>query len=124
LNREKQKFQFSFFVVDFRREDLVITINWKHVIFMQSNVTFYGSPPVRLPKSQILFRTNFHNTTTKEQSYLFKTERFTCSTFKFTFTHSLTKSDESAVIFRLPEEIVELGGGIKREQCVEYGQDT
>jgi hypothetical protein len=36
----------------------------------------------------------------------------------------LTKSQESVVIFSLPEEIVEMGGGIKREQNVEFGQDT
>jgi hypothetical protein len=103
---------------------LLITINWKRVVFIQSNAHFYGSPPVRLPRSQILFRTNFNNKTTNEHSYLFKTERFTRSTFKFTFTQSLRKTQESTVIFRLPEEIVELGGGIKREQSVEFGQDT
>jgi hypothetical protein len=94
------------------------------VAFIQSKAHFYGSPPVRLPKSQILFRTNFNNQTTNEHSYAFKTERFTRSTFKFTFTQCLRKSQESNVIFRLPEEIVEIGGGIKREQSVEFGQDT
>jgi hypothetical protein len=103
---------------------LIITINWKQVLFAQSNVHFYGSVPVRLPQSQVLFRTNFNNNTPNEHSYLFKTERFTSSTFKFTFTNCLKKSQESAVIFRLPEEIVELGGGIKREQSVAFGQDT
>jgi len=103
---------------------LIIIINWKRVVFIQSNADFYGSPPVRLPQSQILFRTNFNNKTTNEHSYLFKTERFTRSTFKFTFIQSLRKTQESAIIFRLPEEIVEIGGGIKREQSVEFGQDT
>jgi hypothetical protein len=108
----------------FRREELLIIINWKRVVFTQSNAHFYGSPPVRLPQSQILFRTNFNNQTTNEHSYLLKTERSTRSTFKFTFTQSLRKSQESIVIFRLPEEVVELSGGIKREQSVEFGQDT
>jgi hypothetical protein len=103
---------------------LIITINWKRVVFNQNKTHYYGSPPVRLPKSQILFRTSFNNKTTNEQSYIFKTERFTRSTFKFTFTNRLIKSQESMVIFRLPEEIVEIGGGIKREQNVEFGQDT
>ncbi len=103
---------------------MIIRINWKRVVFVQSNVHFYGSSPVRLPQSQILFRTNFNNKTANEHSYLFKTERFTRSTFKFTFTQSLTKSQESSVIFRLPEEIAKVDGGIKREQCVEFGQDT
>lgn len=103
---------------------MLIKINWKRVEFIQSQAHFYGSPPARLPQSQILFRTNFNNKTTNEQSYVFKTERFTRSTFKLTYTQSLTKTQESAVIFRLPEEIVEVGGGIKREQSVEFGQDT
>lgn len=94
------------------------------MVFEQSNTSYYGSPPVRLPKSQILFRTNFNNKTTNEQSYVFKTERFTRSTFKFIFTNRLTKSQESLVIFRLPNEIVEIGGGIKCEQDIEFGKDT
>lgn len=103
---------------------MLITINWKRIIFSQSDVRFAGLPPVRLPQSQTLFRTNFNNKTTHDQSYAFKTERFTRSTFKFTFTNRLTKSEESTVIFRLPEEIARIGGGIKREQSVEYGRDT
>ena len=103
---------------------MLVIINWKKVLFTQSDVHFSGSSLVRLPKSQILFRTNFNNKTSNEHSYLFKTERFTSSTFRFTFTHCLKKSQDSAVIFRLPEEIIELGGGIRREQSIEFGQDT
>lgn len=103
---------------------MLVKINWKRVVFVQNQAQFSGSPPVHLPQSQTLFRTKFNNKTTNEQSYVFKTERFTRSTFKFSFTQSLIKTQESAVIFRLPEEIVEVGGGIKREQSVEFGQDT
>ena len=91
---------------------------------MQNNAQCYGSPPVRLPKSQVLFRTNFNNKTTDEHSYLLKTERYTHSIFEFTFTHSLLKSQESSIKFHLPEEIIESGGGIKHEQSIEFGQDT
>ncbi|CAF4748350.1 unnamed protein product [Rotaria sp. Silwood1] len=108
----------------YKREELLVIINWKHVVFIQNDTHFYGSPPVRLPKSQILFRTNFNNNTSNEHSYIFQTERFTRSIFEFKFIQSLTKSQESAVILRLPEEVVELDGGIKREQSVEFGQDT
>lgn len=108
----------------YKREDLIISINWKRVNFTQNNVHFYGSPPIRLPQSQILFRTNFNNKTNCEQAYQLKTERSTRSTFRFTFTQSLTKSQESVIIFRLPEEIVEVGGGVKREQSIGFGQDT
>ncbi|CAF1551394.1 unnamed protein product [Rotaria sordida] len=108
----------------YKREELVIIINWKHVIFIQSDTHFYGSPPVRLPKSQILFRTNFNNKTANQHSYIFQTERFTHSIFEFKFLQSCKKSQESSLIFRLPEEIVEIGGGIKREQSLKFGQDT
>lgn len=103
---------------------MLITINWKNVTFLQADTQFHGSPPVRLPKSQILFRTSFNNRTANEHSYTLKTERFTRSIFEFKFTRSLRKSQESSIIFRLPEEIVELDGGIKREQSVELGKDT
>ena len=53
-----------------------------------------------------------------------KTERYTRSIFEFKFTHSLIKSQESSIIFRLPEDIIEFDGGIKHEQLVEFGQDT
>ncbi|CAF0715941.1 unnamed protein product [Adineta steineri] len=111
-------------VSHYKREELLITINWNHVTFTQSDVRFYGSPPVCIPKSQILFRTNFTNTTTTEQLYSFKTERSTRSMFKFIFTHMLTKSTKSPIIFCLPDEIVQLGGGAKSDQSVEIGQDT
>lgn len=79
---------------------------------------------MRLPKSQILFRTNFNNKTTSEQSYLLKTERFTCSKFRFEFTKSLKHSQESFITFHIPKEIAELNGGIKNDQDVKLGQDT
>ena len=66
----------------------------------------------------------FNNNTTNEQSYLLKTERFTRSIFQFNFTSSLIKSEETFLMFRLPEEIVELSGGIKREQTVKLELDT
>ncbi|UJR28814.1 hypothetical protein I4U23_010038 [Adineta vaga] len=108
----------------YKREELLVKVNWKQVMFSQTKANFSGSPPVHLPKSQILFRTHFNNKTMMEQSYLFKTERFTRSTFKFTFTHCLQKSQKSAVIFCLPEEIVRFTGGIQREQYTDFGQDT
>jgi hypothetical protein len=105
-------------------DDLLITIQWKDVVFTQDPAHFSGSPPTRLPQSQILFRTHFHNRTSNEQSYLFKAERCTRSLFAFTFTQSLSKSDDASVSFRLPEAIVQCGGGIKQEQTVAFGQDT
>ncbi|CAF1465417.1 unnamed protein product [Rotaria magnacalcarata] len=107
----------------YKREELLIKINWKRVTFIQSNANYYGLPPVRLPKSQILFRTACNNKTANEHSNVFKTERSTRSTFEFVFTKSLRKSHESFLIFRLPEEVIVVGGEIKREQSVPFGQN-
>lgn len=107
----------------FRREELILTINWKRVVFKQNDVRYQGLPPVRLPQSQTLFRTNFNNKTACEQCYLLKADRSTRSTLKFSFHNRLLKSEESAIIFSLPNEIVETGGGIKREQSIECGRD-
>ncbi|CAF3150779.1 unnamed protein product [Rotaria socialis] len=107
----------------YKRDELLIKINWKRVKFIQSNANYYGLPPVRIPKSQILFRTAFNNKTANEHSNVFKTERSTRSTFEFVFTKSLRKSHESFLIFRLPEEVTVVGGEIKREQSVPFGQN-
>lgn len=102
---------------------MLIKINWKRVKFIQSNASYYGLPPVRIPRSQILFRTTFNNKTANEHSNVFKTERSTRSTFEFRFTKSLRKSHESFLIFHLPEEVIVAGGGIKREQSVQFEQN-
>ncbi|CAF0826277.1 unnamed protein product, partial [Didymodactylos carnosus] len=107
----------------YKREELIININWKRVQFTQSEAEFHGAPPIKLPKSQTLFKTTFANKTETDQVYSFKTQRRTISTFCFTFNQGFCKSQEGAVVFRLPEQIVEVGGGIKREQRIEYGQD-
>lgn len=99
-------------------------INWKRVVFSQSDVRFQGSPPIRLPQSQTLFRTSFNNKTLSEQSYSLKTERSTRSIFKYSFDNRLTRSEQVNIIFLLPDEIVEIGGGIQREQSIECGRDT
>ncbi|CAF1227486.1 unnamed protein product [Didymodactylos carnosus] len=82
------------------------------------------SQQLRMPKSQILFKTHFTNNTDREQDYSLRAERSTVTTFNFTFMKGFTKEKEGAVTFKLPNEVVEVGGGIKHEQRVDYGKDT
>ena len=113
--------KYSFLV---RREDLLIKINWNRFVFTQHDVQFFDSSSQHLPRSQILFRTNFTNKTSNEQYFKLKTDRTTRSTYSFCFTNNLTISNKATVIFRLPNEILQLGGGIQHEQIVELGQNS
>jgi len=108
----------------YRREDLDIEINWKRVNFWQSEAQFNRTHQIKMPKSQLLFKTNFTNNTDREQEYSLKAERSTITTFNFTFTKGFTKEKEGAVTFKLPNEVLEVGGGVRHEQRVDYGKDT
>ncbi|CAF1003907.1 unnamed protein product [Adineta ricciae] len=114
-NREDSKY---------RREELDMKINWKRVNFWQSDATFTRSAQVRMPKSQILFKTHFSNNTNCEQEYSLRAERSTITTLNFTFTRGFTKEKEGSISFKLPHEVLEVGGGMKHEQRVEYGKDS
>ncbi|CAF1669830.1 unnamed protein product, partial [Adineta ricciae] len=111
-NREDSKY---------RREELDVKINWKRVNFWQSDATFTRSAQVRMPKSQILFKTHFSNNTNCDQEYSLRAERSTITTLNFTFTRGFTKEKEGSISFKLPHEVLEVGGGMKHEQRVEYG---
>lgn len=121
INNVEIKNKHSFLI---RREDLLIKINWNRFVFTQHDVQFFDSSSQHLPRSQILFRTNFTNKTSNEQYFQLKTDRTTRSTYSFCFTNNLTISNKATVIFRLPNEILQLGGGIQHEQIVELGQNS
>lgn len=107
-----------------RREELQIDLNWKRVNFCQSEATFTRSAQLRLPKSQILFKTHFTNNTDREQEYSLRAQRSTVTTLNFTFLRGFTKEKQGSVTFKLPNEVLEVGGGIRHEQRVEYGKDS
>lgn len=75
------------------------------------------------PKSQTLFRTCFTNNTDQEQEYSFKTERRTRQECCFSFNRGFARGKEGTIAFRVPKEILEIGGGIRSEQSVECGKD-
>ena len=115
----------NWYFVFCRRRDLLLTINWKHVVFTQADPCYHDGRVKRLPHSRTLFRTSFANRTDTEQSYLCKTNQCTEAILKFEYTPRLSKSQGStALIFRLPENVVQLAGGIQREQSVDFGKDT
>lgn len=114
-NREDSKY---------RREELDIKLNWNRVNFWQSDAKFTHPAQLHLPKSQILFKTHFSNNTDREQEYALRAERSTITTLKFTFTRGFTKEKEGSISFKLPHEVLEIGGGLRHEQRVEYGKDS
>jgi hypothetical protein len=77
-----------------------------------------------MPKSQILFRTHFSNNTDREQEYSLRAERSTLTTLNFSFLRGFTKEKEGTVTFKLPNEVLEVGGGLRHEQRVDYGKDS
>ncbi|CAF3455236.1 unnamed protein product [Rotaria sp. Silwood1] len=108
----------------YRREELDIKLNWKRVNFWQSEATFTRSAQLRMPKSQILFKTYFSNNTDREQEYSLRAQRSTITTLNFIFMRGFTKEKEGCVTFKLPNEVLEIGGGLRHEQRVEYGRDS
>jgi hypothetical protein len=108
----------------YRREELDVTINWKRANFWQSEANFTCPSQLHMPKSQILFKTHFTNNTDREQEYSLRAERSTLTTLNFTFTRGFTKEKEGSVKFKLPNEVLEVGGGLRHEQRVDYGRDS
>ena len=108
----------------YRREELDVKLNWKRVNFWQSEAIFNHSAQVRQPKSQILFKTQFSNNTDREQEYSLRAERSTITTLNFSFVRGFTKEKEGSIKFKLPNEVLEVGGGLRHEQRVEYGKDS
>jgi hypothetical protein len=108
----------------YHREELDIKLNWKRANFWQSEANFTRPAQLRMPKSQILFKTHFSNNTDREQEYSLRAERSTITTLNFTFTRGFTKEKEGSVKFKLPHEVLEVGGGLRHEQRVDFGRDS
>ncbi|UJR20778.1 hypothetical protein I4U23_023891 [Adineta vaga] len=105
----------------YKREDLLIKVNWKNVSFTQNDVYFYNSTSSCFPRT--LFQTNFDNNTSIEQSYNLTTNRTTCSTLKILFTQSLSMSQESTITLQLPKQMISLQNSIQCEQVISFGKD-
>lgn len=105
-------------------EDLEIIADWKKVDLSQDDAKFdtmiYGN---KAPVAQTLFTTHFTNKTEHIQEYSFKTERKTRQTCCFSFMKGFSREKEGGVNIKLPQEIVEIGGGVRNSQQIECGKD-
>lgn len=106
----------------FEFEDMKIVVNWSKVEITQEEAKFESETNRKL-KSQILFKTFFTNTSKSEQQYSFQTERTTRQSCCFSFYKGFSSEKESGITFKLPQEVIEIGSGIKQEQSVELGKD-
>ncbi|RNA32451.1 LIN-24 (Twenty-four) Like [Brachionus plicatilis] len=105
-------------------EDLDILVNWKKVDMVQDDAKFEQTNPIRkTPQQHTLFKTYFTNRTNQDQEYSFKTERTTRQSCGFNFTKGFSREKEGEIKFKFPNEIVEIGGGIRSEHSVECGKD-
>lgn len=119
MSKGKSKYEF---------EDLDIVVNWAKVTLEQDEARFdsqrnTSSIHSQVPTTQTLFRTYFTNRTDMEQEYSFQTSRITRQSCGFSFVKGFCREKEGGVKFKLPEDIIEIGGGIRSEQSVECGKD-
>lgn len=105
-------------------EDLEMIVNWQKVDIMQDDAKFDGNAlRNKVPSTQTLFRTYFTNKTDSEQEYSFKTERITRQSCSFSFLKGFSREKEGGLSVKFPQEILEIGGGLRSEQSVEMGKD-
>ena len=108
-----------------------VKVNWDHVELNQKEAKFDNCNDLKThnlfaenrPKTQTLFRTYFTNNTDIEQQYSFKTDRVTRQVCSFEFTTGFIREKKGNITFKLPEGIVEIGGGIRSEHSIECGKD-
>lgn len=106
-------------------DELNIVIDWKRCEITQNEAQFdKKSKTGSKLRTQTLFRTFFCNKTDTEQEYSFRTDRTTRQSCSFTFLKGFSREKEGGISFKLPEDIVEIGGGMRSEQTVEMGKDT
>jgi len=106
-------------------DDLNIVVNWSKVELVQDEAKFSKENRLesKMPTSQTLFRTFFTNNTDIEQEYSFKTDRVTRQSCGFQFMKGFMREKEGGVSFKLPDDILEIGGGLRSEQSIECGKD-
>ena len=97
------------------RDNLQMTVNWKHVRFSHHDPFFEEIAKPKAPKAQTLFKTYFSNSTNQEQEYSFKTERTTTSTCEVSIENGFTVGQELCVSLKTPCEVFEANAGFHRE---------
>ena len=109
---------------DTKFEKLDIKIIWDKLSLQQDDAIFEDVITGKngSPQSQTLFETFFYNMSNTDQEFSLRTERKTRQSTEFSFTKGFSQSKELNVSIKIPYDIVEVGGGIKREQSVECGK--
>lgn len=103
-------------------EELNVKIDWKRCDITQKDAKFDDVTQGTL-RNQTLFKTYFKNNTDTEQEYSFRTERKTRQSCSFSFVKGFSREKEGVISFKLPDDILEVGGGLRSEQSVEMGKD-
>ncbi len=103
-------------------DELNVKIDWKRCDITQKDAKFENMTKGTL-RNQTLFKTYFSNNTDTEQEYSFRTERKTRQSCSFSFVKGFMREKEGSIHFKLPEDILEVGGGLRSEQSVEMGKD-
>lgn len=104
------------------KEHLVFNVDWRRVRFVHHEPQFVDQIKPPTPKSQVLFRTHFTNSTELSQEYTFRTERTTSSTCEVYVDRAVTVGCEMNLSLKTPCEVFEANAGFKREVTVSKSQ--
>jgi hypothetical protein len=106
-------------------EDVSIRLDWTGVEIKNDPVVYTDRRKGLLQptKTQTLFTTKFENQTELEQEYSFKSERSTKQVCSFVFDRGYTLSREANLKFSLPDDVLEVGTGVKPEYSIKCGYD-
>lgn len=105
-------------------ENLAYAIDWRRISIEHEQPEFSHSDKLVKPNAVCLFKTYFTNTTDAEQNYSFQTTRTTKKTADIRVSSTFTKGGNASLTFKLPGDILEIGGGFNCELAVtnERGQ--
>lgn len=104
------------------KDHLKFTIHWNRVRFVHHEPDFVEQKKPTHPKSHVLFKTHFTNSTDSVQEYSFKTERTTSSVCEVYVERAVTLGFEMNLSLKTPCEIFEANAGFKRELAVTNAQ--
>lgn len=104
------------------KEHLVFNMDWRRVRFVHHDPQFVDQTKPPAPKSQVLFRTHFTNSTELSQEYTFRAERTTSSTCEVHVDRAVTVGCEMNLSLKTPCEVFEANAGFKREVTVNNSQ--
>jgi len=106
-----------------RLKEVKLEVNWSRVRFVCDNPDYTDQNMSDIPKSQIVFKSSFLNSTNTEQEHSFQTERTTSCVSTTTMSKGFTKGFNVELKLALPQEVAEITAGFGREVSMESGQE-